>query len=132
LPRPASCPPACRSVETDRDLFLDADTNKDKQLSLGEVKALGLPRLFARFDTDGDGSVSLAEARAVQPDFDEKEFPSRDLNRDGRVTYAEYRQVAEHKTSLIKLCKKIDANKDGFIDGKEAEAYTAELEASQA
>lgn len=121
----------CQTTETDRDLFLQADGDKDGRLSMAEVKAVGLPRLFGRFDRDGDGSVTLADIRAIEPDFDEKEFTSRDLNRDGHVTYAEYRQVAEHKTSLIALFKKIDTNQDGFIDRKEAAAYTAALEKSQ-
>ena len=121
--------PACQTTETDRDLFKQADADEDGRLSLAEVKAVGLPRLFARFDRDGDGSVTLADIRAVQPEFDEKEFTSRDLNHDGRVTYAEYRQVAEHKTVLTDYFKKIDANGDGFIDRREAEAYTASQEA---
>ncbi len=122
---------ACQTTETDRDLFLQADGDKDGRLSLAEVKAVGLPRLFGRFDRDGDGSVTLADIRSIEPDFDEKEFTSRDLNHDGHVTFAEYRQIAEHKTSLIGLFKTIDSNQDGFIDRKEAAAYTAALEESR-
>ncbi len=119
---------ACQTTESDRDLFLQADADRDGRLSLAEVKAVGLPRLFARFDPDGDGTVSLSDVRAVQPDFDAQEFSARDLNRDGRVTFAEYRQVAEKQSVLEGLFAQIDTNRDGFIDRRESDAWTGSLE----
>jgi Ca2+-binding EF-hand superfamily protein len=120
--------PACSTLETDRELFLQADTNKDGKLSLDEVNKVGLPRLFNRFDLNRDGSVTLEEARQVEPDFDAKAFAERDLNHDGKVTYAESEKVALAKGGLKKVFATVDTNGDGFIDQAEAEAHVAKLE----
>lgn len=119
---------SCASTETDRDLFLQADANKDGRLSLDEVNKVGLPRLYNRFDLNADGRVTLEEAREVEPGFDEKVFSERDLDRDGKVTYAESEKVALAKGGLKKQFSEIDTNSDGFIDKTEAEAHVARLE----
>lgn len=123
---------SCATTETDRDLFIQADTNKDGRLSLAEVNKAGLPRLFNRFDLNRDGSVTLAEAREVEPGFDEKEFVGRDLNRDGKVTYPENEKVALRKGGLKKQFAEVDTNGDDVIDPAEAEAYVARREKGEA
>jgi Ca2+-binding EF-hand superfamily protein len=121
---------SCATTETDRDLFIQSDTNKDGQLSLAEVNQAGLPRLFSIFDGDGNGSVTLAEARKVAPKFDEKMFIERDLNRDGKVTYAEYEYVARRKGVLTKAFAEVDSNRNNVIEKPEAEAYVAKRNAA--
>ncbi|RBP35373.1 Ca2+-binding EF-hand superfamily protein [Roseimicrobium gellanilyticum] len=125
--------PACSSVrtstESDRDLFLEADKNKDGQLTLAEVNAMGLPRVFNHFDKNRDGTVTMEEARAVDPDFEEHHFSERDLNRDGKVSFEEYIQVAKKRGGLKKHFAVVDANSDGAINQAEANAYVEKLEA---
>jgi hypothetical protein len=123
---------SCATTETDRDLFTQADANKDGHLSLGEVNTIGLPRLFNRFDVNGDGSVTLEETRKVEPGFDAKLFAERDLNKDGKVSYAEYEKVALSKGGLTKAFSEVDANHDGIIDKAEAETHVAGLERQNA
>lgn len=113
---------ACQTVETDRDLFVKCDTDKDGRLSINEVCTMGYPRLYGRFDPDGDGRVTLADVKARQPDFDAKLFAERDLNHDGTVTFAEYCQVADYKGTLPELFAKMDTNGDGYLDKTEAQA----------
>ena len=121
---------SCATTETDRDLFIQSDTNKDGQLSLAEVNKAGLPRLFSLFDVDGNGSVTLAEARTVEPKFDEKMFTERDLNHDGKVTLAEYEKVAMSKGGLKKHFAEVDTDGDGMIEKAEAEAHVARRNAA--
>jgi len=123
---------SCASRETDRDLFVKADTNKDGSLSLEEVNRAGLPRLFNRFDVNGDGSVTLVEAREVEPGFDGKLFGERDTNGDGKVSYAEYEKGALRKGGLKKPFAEVDTNGDGTISKAEAEAFVAKRDAAEA
>lgn len=123
---------SCATTETDRDLFTQADTNRDGHLSLEEVNKMGLPRMFNRFDVNGDGFVTLDEARKVEPDFDDNLFTERDLNKDGRVSYQEYEKIALSKGGLRKAFSGVDANQDGIIDKAEAEAHVASLEKQNA
>lgn len=121
---------SCATRETDRSFFIKADTNKDGRLSLDEVNKEGLPRLFNRFDANGDGAVTLAEAREVEPGFDEKMFTARDLNKDGKVTYAENEKVALSQGGLKKPFAEVDTDRNGIIEKAEAEAYTAGKDAA--
>jgi hypothetical protein len=123
---------SCSSTETDRDLFVQADANKDGKLSLAEVNKVGLPRLFNRFDLNRDGFVTLAEAREVEPGFEEKLFTERDLNKDGKVTYAESEKIAIAKGGLKKQFSEVDSDGNGFIEKPEAEAHVAKLEKQDA
>jgi Ca2+-binding EF-hand superfamily protein len=123
---------SCATTETDRDVFLKADVNKDGLLSLDEVNKSGLPRLFNRFDLNGDGAVTLAEVREVEPGFDARLFNERDLNRDGKVTYAENEKVALRKGGLKKQFAEVDTNRNGVIEMREAEAYVAKLDRQNA
>jgi Ca2+-binding EF-hand superfamily protein len=132
LPILAALGLAACTTPSDKDLYREADKNKDGRLTLAEVNAVGLPRLFNRYDTNGDGSVTLEEARSVDPGFPEKEFSSRDLNKDGKVTYAEYDKVAQARGGLKKQFSAIDTNHDGYIDKAEADAYVAKMEATPA
>lgn len=121
---------SCQTIETDRDLFVQCDTDKDGRLSYDEVRTMGYPRLFGRFDTDGDGRVTLAEVQAREPGFDPKLFAERDLNRDGTVTFEEYCKVADRKGGIRELFAKVDTNGDGHIDKTEAQAHVASLGAA--
>ena len=121
---------SCATRETDRDCFIKADTNKDGRLSLDEVNKEGLPRLFDRFDGNGDGAVTLAETRQVDPGFEENVFAERDLNKDGKVTLAENEKVALSRGGLRKQFAEVDTNRDGIIEKTEAEAYIARTEAA--
>lgn len=119
---------SCRQTETDRDVFLQMDTNKDGKLSLKEVNKYALPRLYGRFDADGDAAVTLDDVRAIDPKFDEKLFAARDLDGNGKVTFREYRRYAEKNGVLNELFSNVDTDGDGFITKPEADVYVATLE----
>lgn len=125
----ASCSGINTSTESDRDLFLEADKNKDGQLTLAEMNAVGLPRLYNRFDKNQDGVVTLKEAREVDPNFAAKHFSERDLDSNGRVSWAEYNVIAKERGGLKKHFAMVDANGNGAINQAEAHAYVEKLEA---
>jgi Ca2+-binding EF-hand superfamily protein len=69
---------SCRQAETDRDMFLQMDTNKDGKLSPEEAKAI---------DTDGDGKISRDEAKAYG--IPVSVFDQLDVNKDGFISQDE-------------------------------------------
>ena len=43
--------------------------------------------LFAKYDSDNDGNISLEELNELIEDADEETWKSRDENRDGTIDY---------------------------------------------
>lgn len=63
-----------------------------------------------RLDTNGDGSVDLAEIQAVHPDFTVDKFNAADANGDGLLSRDELR--AAHKGARM---AKLDTDGDGKL-----------------
>ena len=88
--------------------FDDIDTNKDNQLSPDELRAFHqkmraehegkraerMAEHWKKLDTDGDGKVSLAEAKANAPRLAEH-FSAIDTNGDGFITPEEMKAAHE-------------------------------------
>lgn len=68
-----------------------------------------------KYDTDGDGALSLAEMQAARPGMTEEKFAQLDRNGDGVVTRDEHPR-GRHRG------KAIDTNGDGNIDLAELQA----------
>jgi Ca2+-binding EF-hand superfamily protein len=88
--------------------FDSIDTNKDGQLSRGELSAwkkahkgerqAKAAERFKHADTDGDGAISRAEAEKHAPRL-AKKFDQIDSNKDGKLTQDELRAYRESKRS---------------------------------
>lgn len=97
------------------------DTNKDKKISMDEWHA-GWGAILKQADTDVDGSLSKAEAKAYS-DAQKKSmlddmnamFKKADTNGDGAVSKDEFKGGPE-------MFKMADANGDGKITADEADA----------
>ena len=86
--------------------FDSIDTNKDGQLSRGELNAwkkahraerqAKAAERFKHADTDGDGAISRAEAEKNAPRLAQK-FDQIDSNKDGKLTQDELRAYREAK-----------------------------------
>ena len=81
--------------------FDEIDTNKDNQLSPDELRAFHekmraahAAERFKKLDTDGDGRISLAEAKANAPRLAEH-FSEIDTNGDGFITPEELKAAHE-------------------------------------
>lgn len=114
---------ACQHPATERMVLVQTDADRDGRVTVAEVESFVFPRAFAAFDVNRDGVVTLAEARKVEPEFDETLFAARDKNRDGKVTFAEFRASARKAGYVTKYFKLVDRNGDGVIVAAEADAY---------
>ena len=91
------------------------DTNSDGVVTPNEVRAAAL-RLFVRFDRDGDGVVTRAEARAARPGPSrarvEARFGDLDHDRDGWLSRRESRLSPRRFTAA-------DQDADGRLSSAE-------------
>jgi Ca2+-binding EF-hand superfamily protein len=88
--------------------FESIDTNKDGQLSRGELSAwkkahkgerqAKAAERFKHADTNGDGKISRAEAEKNAPRL-AKKFDAIDADKDGQLTQDELRAYRESKRS---------------------------------
>lgn len=62
-----------------------------------------------RLDTNGDGSVDLAEIQATRPDFAVEEFNAADANRDGLLSRDEMRAAHDK----VRQHRNLDTDGDG-------------------
>jgi hypothetical protein len=108
----------CRSGKSD-DVFPLIDSDKSGYLTLSEVEDYGFRRMFGRFDTDGDGAITSSDLQSGSPNL----MRTRDLNRDGQVTFEEYEKVARRQGLASKLFSAADANSDGKISEEETGVY---------
>jgi hypothetical protein len=124
----------CQTMETqaDRSKFHAADTNGDGKLTLEEVHNAELPRIFKSVDYNQDGRVSLAEVRDIGPGFDQRKMAEYDRNGNGSVSYDEFYKVQVIKGSIKNRFDAADANGDGFVTLKEADARVQFLQAQAA
>ncbi len=93
------------------------DSNGDGKLSLDEFKA-GRAQRFTRMDADGDGKLSMAEidqaGQGMQRRVDM--LKAADTNGDGFVSLDEYNASSERDFAQL------DADKDGFVTADELAA----------
>ena len=107
---------AAAEAETSRSgRVAGEDTNGDGVVTLAEARS-GALRLFERFDRDGDGVVTRAEASAPRREPSRARFDARfaelDRDRDGRLSRWESRLPARRFA-------RVDRNADGWLSPAE-------------
>jgi Ca2+-binding EF-hand superfamily protein len=96
------------------DTVAKYDTDKDKTLSLDEVKAAASAH-FDRLDKDADKTLQASEVKGV---LGPTAFKAADTDHDGTLSKEEYLGLVE------KLFKQADSNHDGTLDAAELRSKT--------
>jgi Ca2+-binding EF-hand superfamily protein len=99
------------------------DTNKDGKLDRNEFRNGLVNGRFSQLDINRDGRVTFQEWRVVDPTLARPTFDSRDADRDGAVSHAEAHASARRLGTTDTLFHLLDTNGDGFIDQTEAVDY---------
>ncbi|HOV75550.1 MAG TPA: EF-hand domain-containing protein [Candidatus Hydrogenedentes bacterium] len=120
-------------------LFNELDRNGDGSLSEADLPQAPpngqielLQRLLAAADTNGDGAISMDEARAIVPDLPASLFNALDANGDGVLSAADLGAPpppVDPAELLTRLLGMADANRDGKVTLEEAQALMPQLTA---
>lgn len=103
-----------------------ADANGDGKISLGEMSDLITREVFESSDTNRDGFVSFSEWRVVAPRLDAGRFRKRDGDGDGKVTLEEAIAATREQKTWYPLMEGLDDNADRVIDVEEAREFLRE------
>lgn len=114
---------SCQSTSTPKDRFDQADLNGDGKLTHDEVSDYLVTALFTSRDANKDGQLSLAEWDTEATQETKSQFALRDSNKDGFVSLEEAKVYARKAHSFDRIMKEADADRDGFITHAEAIAY---------
>lgn len=108
----------CRSGK-DNAVFSSIDNDRSGSLTLEEVEIYGFKRMFARFDKDGDGLITPGDLQGTSSNL----MRTRDLDRNGKVTLAEYAEAGQKQGAVKKVFRAADSNGDGLISEQETRNY---------
>jgi Ca2+-binding EF-hand superfamily protein len=114
---------SCQSTPQPKDRFDEADLNGDGKLSHDEVSDYLVNTLFVSRDANKDGQLTLAEWDPQATKETNRQFALRDTNKDGLVSLEEAKVYARKARSFDHIMKAADADGDGFITHAEAIAY---------
>jgi hypothetical protein len=105
-----------------------ADLNHDGSLTHDEVSDYLVTSVFTARDASKDGKMTTAEWVVSNDAGEIKNFKARDLNGDGAVTLAEAKAYARKVGSFEATVKEADTNKDRLVSRAEVAAYYASKE----
>jgi hypothetical protein len=102
------------NFQEDLAMFHGTKTGRVMSLAAAVAVLVSAPALAgqpdrAKLDTNRDGKVDFAEARAALPDFTQDQFNKADANRDGQLSDDEWSTLPGKGHHYGEL----DANKDG-------------------
>ncbi len=113
------------SLEQDADNFAIADANGDGKLSRKEASDAVVLSVHYAYDTNKDGKLTFAEWRENDSTADAKLFKRRDANRDGVISLREAEASADRQRVFGDFFKEADKDGDGLLSRDEAAACSA-------
>lgn len=108
-----------------------ADLNKNGKISTEELNKALVKAVFEAADENRDGSVTFEEWKQVFPDSTKKKFQAHDLGKNGSFTLEEALTYCKKHKTFDKLVGKVDSNGDGIIDKEEAGKFQDKMAATQ-
>lgn len=122
---------ACQSSSSDQaqpNRFAQADLNGDGKLTRQEASDYLVTTIFDTRDENRDGRMTLAEWNGAHDPEVTRRFPHVDGDKDGVVTLEEAKAYARKTGLFDDAFKAADTNHDGFVTEAEARAYYASKE----
>tara|TARA_R110000850_G_scaffold83136_2_gene178536 strand:- start:122 stop:595 length:474 start_codon:yes stop_codon:yes gene_type:complete len=98
----------------------EADTDKDGALDISELEEALTQSVFDVGDTNKDGKISIEEVRKADPERPDSKFKTDDKDGSGYLSYEELKVIVDKENSFDELLTRIDENKNGVVDPKEA------------
>ena len=111
--------------------FDRADTDDSGAVSKAEFKLYLLDTIYAEADVNRDAKLTFAEWKAANPNAEEHKFKQPDTDGDGAVTPAEAKAHFERTGMLDDLFDQIDTDKTGSVTEAEIEAFKAKMKAGK-
>lgn len=98
------------------NFFQSADTNNDGRVNQAEFAQQAKKSTFERLDQDKDGVITLQEWEAVDHSPEaKKHFEAMDKDRNGRISYPEFLDASEWKSTLNDSFNKLDRDRDSNL-----------------
>lgn len=112
---------SCQTVP-DAD-FLAADANKDRAIDKAELDQHVANRFMRSYDSNKDGGITFAEWKAVYPEADRAKYQRRDTDKNGKITMPELLVVLREHPTFGNLMQTLDKNGDKLVQPSEAKDF---------
>jgi Ca2+-binding EF-hand superfamily protein len=108
--------------------FAKTDLNHDGKLSHEEASDYFVDIMFTNADANHDGSLTWEEWQVPGAGQSKAKFKAADSDKDGNLTLAEARAYGRSSGLFKQNFRSADANHDGFVTQPEAQAYYGGVE----
>lgn len=109
-------------------LLSKADVSRDQNRSRGNFpQGEQLAAILRRADADGDGRVTKRELQASAPRLARSGFARLDVNKDGVISEADFRDARNSVGPSPQAIRRADANGDGFWSYEEIKRVAKQL-----
>ena len=109
--------------------FNKADTDASGVVSVEEFERYLLDTVYSEADSNGDAKLTFAEWKAAYPSAEKRKFRQPDTNGNGGITRAEAKAHFERTGVIEDLFRRIDTDKTGSVTVAEIDAFLDKMRA---